>query len=316
MSNNVNKSIWLIGSGNMGHEYTKVLQDLNCDIKVIGRSNKSCDRFHNITGIEPHSGGLSSFLSRDIPKYAIVATNEGNLFNITKDLIERGVENILVEKPAAINIEHINELKTLSKKNKCNLFVGYNRRFYQSVKACKDMIDNCNDDISVNFMFTEWVHTIPFKKYTKEELAKFFLCNSSHVADTVFHLFGKPKELTCYSYGKLDWHPSAAIFQGAGFTKKGGINYNANWTSGGSWGIEINMPSKKLILNPLERLKIQNKGSTGLVTLPLENEEIDTNYKPGLYAQVNAFFGNKKDLCTIDEQFEHFKWYYKMANYQ
>jgi hypothetical protein len=178
------------------------------------------------------------------------------------------------------------------------------------------MIHRSNGHISVNFNFTEWTHTIPFKKYTKEELSKFFLCNASHVADTVFHLMGKPKELTCYSYGELDWHPSAAIFQGSGYTKRGGINYNANWISAGRWAIEINMPSKKLILSPLEKLKIQYKSSNKVLNYKLDNEKIDVNYKPGLYEQVKSFFGDKNDLCTIDEQFEHFKWYYKMANYQ
>ena len=40
MSNNIKESIWLIGPGNIGKDYVKVLKEFDLDITVIGRSKK------------------------------------------------------------------------------------------------------------------------------------------------------------------------------------------------------------------------------------------------------------------------------------
>jgi len=306
----VKKSIWIVGPGYMGLEYYKILSTLPVHVQVIGRSQKKS------WPVEVYSLGLPKFIeeARDVPEYAIVCVNEQNLFQNVEILINHGVKNILVEKPGAINIEDLKKLRDLSENT--NLYIGYNRRFYQSIKKCKELIEKANGPISVNFEFTEWIHTINFETYAKEELAHFFLCNSSHVVDTVFYLLGVPKEMHCNTSGGglLDWHPSASVFTGNGITERDVLfNYHANWLSSGRWGIEISVPGKKLILKPLERLFIQEAGSLEQSEVDLEN--IDKIYKPGLYRQVESFLGNQDGLCTIDEHYKNFKFYYKIANY-
>jgi predicted dehydrogenase len=304
------KSIWIVGPGYMGAEYYKILSTMSVDIAVIGRTpNKSWP-------IQVYSRGLAAFIDKEeaVPEYAIVCVDEENLFENVEILISHGVKNILVEKPAAINIEDIKKLRDSSKNT--NLYIGYNRRFYQSTQRCKELINESKGPISVSFEFTEWVHTINFETYSKDELAHFFLCNSSHVADTVFYLLGSPKEMQCNTSGSelLDWHPSAAVFSGNGVTERSALfDYHANWLSSGRWGIEISIPGKRLILKPLEKLLVQEVGSLEQNEVTLDN--IDTLYKPGLYKQVESFLGNQKDLCTIDEHYKNFKFYYKIANY-
>ena len=91
------------------------------------------------------------------------------------------------------------------------------------------------------------------------------------------------------------------------------FSYNANWSSAGRWGVEINLTDYKLILKPLEKLFIQNKGSLDVEEIKIENDL----YKPGLYSEVKDFLsGNDKVLCSLSEQINNFKWYYKIANYK
>ena len=45
-----NKSI-LLGTGNMGVEYTKILKSLNVKFTAIGRSKKGCNKFYEKTGV-------------------------------------------------------------------------------------------------------------------------------------------------------------------------------------------------------------------------------------------------------------------------
>ena len=103
--------------------------------------------------------------------------------------------------------------------------------------------------------------SIDFNHYKNCELEKFFLCNSSHVVDLVFYLFGEPKIINSYTSGGLKWHPSSSIFSGCGQTTKDILfTYNANWSSAGRWGVEIILDNSKLFLKPLEKLYIQKKG--------------------------------------------------------
>ena len=81
MSNNIKESIWLIGPGNIGRDYVKVLEEFDLDVTVIGRSKK--DNFP----LPVYDKGVESYLKfrlPDIPKYSIVAVNESELYNTTK----------------------------------------------------------------------------------------------------------------------------------------------------------------------------------------------------------------------------------------
>jgi len=308
------KEVWLIGPGNIGRHYLKVLQALDVNLTVIGRSAKKD------WPVPVYEHGLDNYILQ-VPdsnvEYAIVAVDESQLYSITKKLIDKGIKNILIEKPAGIDKTQVKLLREASAAAKCNLFVAYNRRFYQSVQHCKEKIKESCGPISINFSFTEWIHTIPFDQYTPEELERFVLCNSSHVPDTVFYLAGKPKVLNCETAGSLDWHPAASIFQGSGITEQGVlISYNANWESAGRWSIEVCLPGEKLILRPLEKLHVQHTGSLDIIEYKLENEHIDLDYKAGLYEEVKSFLTKQNDLCTIAEQVQNFEWLYKIANYK
>ena len=312
MSNNIKDSIWLIGPGNIGRDYVKVLNNFNLNITVIGRSEK------NNFPLPVYGGGVESYLkstiNNDIPKYAIVAVNESELYPTTKILLENGIKNILIEKPGSLNKKELLNLNDIAVEKNSDVYVGYNRRFYQSVQKCKELLKNNKEPLNVHFEFTEWTHDIDLNHYTKSELEKFFLCNSSHISDLVFYLFGEPKSLNSYTSGGLEWHPSSSVFSGSGETVNGVLfSYNANWSSAGRWGVEINLTDYKLILKPLEKLFIQNKGSLDVEEIKIENDL----YKPGLYSEVKDFLsGNDKVLCSLSEQINNFKWYYKIANYK
>ena len=318
MSDNLKDKVLLIGPGNIGLDYIKILKTLNVDIDVVGRSKKSSREFSTKARWFVHSGGIESYINKNNkpPKYAIVAVNENQLSDVTLSLINYGVKNILLEKPGAINYSDLLTIKNMSSLNSCNVYIAYNRRFYQSIEKCREFLTDNKEPLNVHFEFTEWSHDIDFSHYTKNELQRFFLCNSSHVVDLVFHLFGRPKLLNSYTNGSLDWHPSASIFSGSGKTEQDVLfSYNANWSSAGRWGIEIILSDYKLILKPLEKLFIQKKGSLEIKEVKL-NDNLDDTYKPGLYNEVNFFLhGATKNLCTIREQLINFDWYYKIANY-
>ncbi len=301
------KNIWLIGAGYMAVEYTKVLQGINIQFKVVGRGIKSAMDFEKKTGMAVQTGGIKNFLEQteELPFAAIVAVSTEKLATATLLLLRRGVKRILVEKPAGLNLEELEELNYEAKKQKADVFVAYNRRFYASTLKAKEIINEDGGVTSFNFEFTEWSHII--KDLKKPEVVKkqWFLANSTHVVDLAFFLGGVPKEIKCYTTGGLSWHPSASIFCGAGVTERGSLfSYHANWEAPGRWSVEILTRRHRLSFKPLEHLSIQKIGSLNYEEVILD-DKLDHDFKPGLYKQVENFINNPLSsyLCRLNDHF-------------
>lgn len=311
--------IWLIGAGGMAQDYIKVLDDLKKEIVVIGRSHKSAIECKKITGVKVLEGGLDKFLEQkpEITTHAIVAVGVEKLYEITKELLEYGVKNILLEKPGALETWQLKELNTLVKVNNSNVIIAYNRRFYASVLKAQEIIINDGGVTSFNFEFTEWAHVIEPLVKAEGVKEKWFLGNSTHVVDLAFYLGGKPKEMNSFTSGSLDWHSSASNFSGAGISQSGALfNYQANWESAGRWSVEILTKNNRLIFRPMEKLQIQKIGTIPQLFDESIDYTLDDKYKPGLYLQTKKFLENNfENMCTLSEQLNILTEYNKIANY-
>lgn len=310
--------IWLIGSGPMGIEYSDVLEAQECNYLVIGRGSASAHTFTTQTGKDVILSGLDSFLdtSPEIPKSAIVSVGVAQLYDTTLRLIEYGVLQILVEKPAGISQQEIDFLCEKSAAKGCSISVAYNRRFFASVLAAKERISQEGGVTSFNFELTEWSHVIETLEKAEAVLSKWFLANSTHVADLAFYLGGKPKELASFVQGRLDWHPAASVFSGAGVSDTGALfNYTANWETAGRWSVEVLTKESRYILRPMEKLQMQKRGEISVSDVEID-DELDQKYKPGLYRQVEAFLRQDDEtLCSLSEQRGQFKFFERMAGY-
>ncbi len=316
------KHIWLIGAGLMAQEYFKVLSTLNVSISVIGRGSKSAKKFKNVTNFDCVEGGVEKFLSKK-PKlvdFAIVAVNVRYLTNVSKQLISYGIKSILVEKPGGLNKNDIESLYKSSITHKANIYIAYNRRFYQSVDLAQRMIDEDGGVSSFSFNFTELIYKLEELQVPLVERKMLLLCNSSHVIDLAFFLGGVPKIIKCYhnDKSKINWHQTSSIFSGSGITQNGALfSYGANWESPGRWELIINTLKRKLIFCPLEELKVQEHKSFDTIKHRFDKEsDIDNKYKPGLFKLVEALLHkNDISLCRIEEMRQLTDIYYKIANY-
>ena len=315
----MNKKIWLIGAGGMAQDYIKVLQGLDKEFIVIGRGEDTAKKCQETTGCKIKIGGLERFLltKPEICSNAIIAVGVEKLFETTKQLLEYGVKNILVEKPGALDKDQFKELNILAKEKNANVIIAYNRRFYASVLRAQKIIKQDGGVSSFNFEFTEWSHVIEPLVKSDGVKEKWFLGNSTHVVDLAFYLGGKPKEINCFASGSLSWHPSASNFSGAGISERGALfNYQANWESAGRWSVEVLTKEHRLIFRPMEKLQIQKRGTIPQVFDEAIDYNLDDEYKPGLYLQTKKFLENSfNEMCTIQEQYEMIDIYNKIANY-
>lgn len=301
----------LVGAGPMAVEYAKVLKDLNIDFVVVGRGVKNAKKFAEVIGSKVVSGGVEKFLKSNFLNFerAIVAISEEQLGKITLLLLEYGVKSILVEKPGGLDFDEIRIVGNLALSKKAKVFVAYNRRFYASIKKARDLIKKDDGVISIFFDFTELNYKIAPLVRGLGVKENWFLQNSTHVIDTAFFLAGKPVKIQSIVSGSLPWHKKGAVFTGSGITNTGALfSYHANWKGPGRWGIEVVTKKHKLFFRPLEKLQIQKIGSFETEDVVID-DELDKDFKPGLYREVQSFLGDKKNLCTISEQAKNLKYY-------
>ena len=307
--------IALIGAGPMAMAYAAVLKGLDADIRVIGRGESSAKSFKEKTGLDVRTGGLEDYLAsgEELPDYAIVSTPVDALSPNTKALVAAGIRNVLVEKPAGLTPEQTHELADIAAKNNANVYVAYNRRYYASVMAAKKLIAADGGASSMRMEFSEFAFRIKDVPTAAHIKSQWLYANSTHVLDMGFFLAGYPTEISGLQAGGSDWHPAGSQFVGHGRLENGGLfSYHADWDAAPRWMIEVMTPKRTLMLNPLE--KLNQRSPEGFAITPVELEDdLDTRFKPGLYAQTEAFLkGDVTDLATIESHAHHMKDIYKV----
>lgn len=310
-------SLWLVGSGEMAQGYSAVLRDLKQEHTVIGRGAQSAADFERVTGVSVIVGGLVRALqSAPPPASAIIAVGVESLFETAESLIRAGARRVLLEKPGGLDAKEIVELDKLAQVFGCRVYLGYNRRFYESVRRAQEIIVEDGGLLSAHFEFSEWGHKIAALDKDPRVLQRWLLANSSHVVDLAFYLCGFPTDYRFWRSGALDWHPTGARFVGAGVTDRNiPFGFVSDWEAPGRWGIDLMTKHHRIILRPLERLSLMQRGTVVVTEVPLE-ATLDERFKPGLWRQTEAFLsGRDEGLCALDEQARNVAVYSEMAGY-
>ena len=308
------RKILLVGVGNMGTEYARILNELKSPFDAVCRSKLSSDSFSKKYECNCFHNGITN-PNINFRKYshAIVAAPIQELKFICKTMISNGIKIILVEKPAGLNTDEITELNSYAINNQAKIYVAYNRRFYASVMEAERIIKNDGGLLSCNFEFTEWSHIIDKLETPAIVKENWFLANSSHVVDLVFHIIGYPIQLFSATSGKTTWF-KPAIFVGSGISEKNVLfNYGSNWNSAGRWRVELLTQKRKLILCPLETIQEQKIGSVEFVETENVDYYLDKQFKPGLFVQTKSFLEEDvTKLKSLSEQVKSLKFYNKI----
>ena len=294
--------ILLVGAGAMAVEYVRVLRGLGREVVVLGRGAESARSFAEATGLTPSTGPLEVQLAELdlVPREAIVAVNVVHLAEATTLAAQAGASRILVEKPAALDVEEVNGLVELAATTSTDIRVGYNRRFLSSVLAARQMIDEDGGALSVKFDFSEPSRRIGALGKDERELASWFYANSSHVVDLAFSFAGPCDLAAGITSGAVEWHPDAGVWAGFARSTTGTLlSWHANWIGPGRWGVEVITAERRLILRPLEGLSVQDHSSFAETPVDIDLGP-DAEFKPGLFRQVEAFLSGAASEHLLD----------------
>ena len=301
-------SILLVGAGPIAIAYARVLAAMGRSFITVGRSDSSAERFAAQTGVMPLTGGLAGHVSGGAMAsvtHAVVAVPIPELARAVALLVDHGIKNILVEKPAGASRAEISALAREVRLSGASIFVAYNRRYFASTAAARQLIEEDGGVTSFHVEFTERVARMKLEAWSPTVLANWFFANSSHVVDLAFHLGGRPCELSGSVQGGLDWHPSGAVFHGSGRTLNGAtFTWHANWLSGGNWGIDLRTRRRRIVMQPLESIQIQGPLDNALQPMIIDDSR-DRDFKPGFYGQVSAFLSERPGETHLLPLAEH-----------
>lgn len=311
----------LIGVGNMGREYARVLKALGHEFSAHGRGEESAAAFAGETGVRPSTGDLGAqfALRGGFPDTAVVAVTTDSLAPVVALLLKGGTRRILVEKPGGLTPEEVEGVARLDQHDR--VLVAYNRRFYPSVAEARRMIAEDGGVTSFAFEFTELADRIGKTHHAPPLKETWFFGNSTHVVDLAFFLAGAGADPAPIRFdanlvaGQLDWHPAAARFAGCGEVGNGILfSYRADWESGGRWAIEMNTPVQRLMLAPLETLQIQRRGEFGVHHVTSLAAEPLEGCKPGLAEMTQSFLSELDDprFLTLRDQAARLKMFSRM----
>ena len=301
-------NVLLVGTGPMAQAYGLVLNALGVPWRAVGRGAKSAAAFEAACGVRPVTGGLAAYLAQgglDPAQIVILVLPLAELAAATRQVANAGAARILVEKPGGLTVDEIEATAAATVAAGAQVFIAYNRRFYTSAAVARAMIAEDGGVTSFHFEFTEVDSRKRLDRYGDAVLQSWFLANSSHVVDLAFHLGGKPLVAEGMTAGVLPWHSAGSVFAGHGRTEAGALfTWHADWSSAGRWSLDLRTARRRLLLQPLEQLHVQEKGSFEIERVTLD-DEADRCFKPGLYRQVEAVLSENpadRGLPTLVEQ--------------
>ena len=299
------ESLWLVGAGPMARAHAEVLCAQQVAFETIGRGESSAGAFEAEIQRPVRIGGLAAALkTSEAPQRAIVAVGVEHLADSALALIRAGTKQILLEKPGGLHLGELHTLNAAALEHGASIQIAYNRRFFSSVLAARELIDQEGGLTSFRFEFTEWGHVIePLEKGAGVK-AHWALGNSAHVIDLAFYFGGLPVDWQHWRGGELSWHPAAARFCGAGVTASGALfSYSADWQAPGRWALELMTRQHRYILCPIEGLQRIPLGSVRAESIPLD-DQLDRDFKPGLYRQDAAFLAGSlgSESCSLQCQ--------------
>lgn len=288
-----------IGCGRVALFHADVVRHLGHNIEaVVARpGSANIDGFAEKYAVGKKIYGIEEFLKYlDEPGSAIdcilVCTSWDVTENILRQLLLLGMP-VMSEKPAVLSVDKLNHLK-----EKCdmqNLFVAYNRRFYDFVPFFKEMIDK-EHPMCVDVLSAE-----PCKMIVEEEgkkICKYMLYfYTSHVIDLMYYIFGdiEIKNVVNITRGKKDSWVCELYASKYKFPIQMKILMDCPQNS----YFKIFLEEKVVEMCPFEKMVVyndlkrkENQGKATYVPVAETEWRTEDTFKPGFLNQMKYFIEN------------------------
>lgn len=281
------QKIAIIGVSPIVSFHIKALREVNLEPIAIASSNLNSITIENFASknkIAKYYSNWKKMLNDEVFDGILIASRIESTVEILNEAIKYNVP-ILVEKPVSFDS---NSLKKIIEYAHDKIMVGYNRRFYKTVKHVKKIVDEKTEFALASMIAPE-----------KSSIKNFF-DNTSHCIDMLRFIFG---EIHIVFVKKI-------ILEGkirgvvATFTtgQNDTIQFIGNWGASDNFSLSTYIGKKKLELRPFEELNIFEgmdiveptdespiRKYIPRMTGSIKLENIDGKIKPGFFQQAKEF---------------------------
>jgi predicted dehydrogenase len=278
--------VGVIGAGFFAEKHLEVLTALE-DVEVAALCSSGHPRIHALAErfkVERAYTDLERMFDEVSPDAVFVLVNVTRMVEVASACLKRRVPTLL-EKPPGLSAAEARGLRDLAAAHECLNMLGLNRRFYSVMRHAREAIMEVGPLVSVLVEAPERLWEYKTGAHPQEVVKGLLFANGIHSIDLLRYFGGEVKKVHAFS-GR--WEEEQKNSFGALMRFESGAmgQYIANWMSPGGWSVTLYGMNRRVLLKPLERGVLI--GRSGAET-PLPVDEVDTLFKPGLYAQDRYF---------------------------
>jgi len=277
----------IIGLGNIASKHLPVLAQFE-DVEFTAFCDTNEERLHSVAGqygVKQKFVDVKRLLAEVEVDAVFSLVNVLSTFSVVTVCLEAGKHTFL-EKPPGTSSTETQQLADLAEARGCLNMVGVNRRFYSSVREAQKVIADAGPLVSIVMDAPENLARIRAMGFHPQEVIRHWIfANGIHGIDLFRYVGGEILQVQAVNRKWFNEQPDS--FGALVEFKSGAIgHYISDWTSPGSWKMELRGRDVKILLEPLERATlIQRDGTTKVLSI----DDIDTKFKAGFYVQDRYF---------------------------
>jgi predicted dehydrogenase len=293
----------IIGAGSMAREHIRAFSALK-GVSIAGIHSRTRARAEALAadfGIESICDDIASLKAKSGADLAVVAVPELAANTVAKAAFAEDW-SVLLEKPAGYDYDDASDIEQSARGRRKPVFVGFNRRFYSSVMAVLTDIESRSELRYVHVQDQQSFAEARRYNHPEPVVHKFMYANSIHVIDMMLALC-RGEVVNVKQVMPWKGEETEVVIAHVTFDSGDTALYEGLWKGPGPWTCSMSTPSRRWMLQPLERAAFQNAGERKQNSV--EPDETDLTYKAGFLRQAEALLGamrgEKTRAVTLSE---------------
>lgn len=278
----------IIGAGRIADKHLDTLHALD-NVQLVGicnRGNSDLTPLAQKYAIAQTFSDWQRMLDTVRADAVFVLVSHFQTVTVTAECLQRGLP-CLIEKPAGFTAAETAYLADLADKNGCLNMVAVNRRYYSVINAALQAVQLCGPVMGISIDAPEAIRTIrATSRHSAELIDRWLVANTIHAIDLFQYIGGDTLEAHALRHS---WREAQGDSFSASLRFASGAlgTFTSFWQSPSTgWKLTLYGDGVLASLAPFERGELRY--SDGQVkAIPVA--PIDTQFKPGFYAQNRAF---------------------------
>ena len=275
----------IIGAGNIANKHLQVIENIQglSAVGISSRTRSKAKKLARFFNIEQVCDSPAELVEKCEPDALLLLVSSDQMYSVAEEIIYFKLP-FFMEKPPGIVPDEAKILSDMAQDQNILNMVGYNRRYYSIFHKGLKIVKEHGKLLGVAVEGHERFWTIA-KKINEKVRPYWIFANSTHTIDLLRFFGGEPSSVHALKHSHVekngDQFATVIEFQSGALG-----NYISHWYSPGGWSVRLFGEGVTVEYKPLERGVWIDTNFNYHEIVP---DEVDLNYKPGFYRQMEAF---------------------------